>query len=125
MIGSPPLFSILQHTPFARIMTLSFFQKCFGEHIGRDLNHNLSFLWSINHFFVDIDMCLGLLSCWKIHLQPSFSLLAEATRFLAEMSWYLVKVHDTFDLTRAPGPLEEKLPHYMKDPTSYFTVEMR
>ena len=43
-------------------------------------------LWSINHFYVDFDVCLSLLSCRKIQLWPSVSLLAEVTRFLAKMS---------------------------------------
>jgi hypothetical protein len=42
---------------------------------------NVDFIWSINNFFMDFDVCLGLLSCWKIYLRPSFSLLAETTRF--------------------------------------------
>ena len=33
--------------------------------------------------------------------------LAEATRFLAKMSWYLVKFVMPLTLTRAPGPVEE------------------
>jgi hypothetical protein len=34
----------------------------------------------------NVDECLGLLSCWKSHFQPSVSLLAEATRFCPSQS---------------------------------------
>ena len=61
-------------------------------------------LFSQNHFCVDFEVCLGSLSCWKVHLWPSLSFLAEATRFLAKMSWYLVELIMPLILTRAPGP---------------------
>lgn len=65
-----------------------------------------SFLWSISHYFVDFDVCLGLPSCWKIHLWPSFSILEEAIRFWAKMSLYWVKFMLPLTLTRAPEPVE-------------------
>jgi hypothetical protein len=74
-----------------------------------DRHYKMLILWSINNFFVDFDVCLGLLSCWKIPLRPSCSLLAEASRFLDKMSCYLVKFMIPLTLTRALGPLEAKI----------------
>ena len=65
-------------------------------------------LFSQNHFCVDFEVCLGSLSCWKVHLWPSLSFLAEATRFLAKMSWYLVEFITPLVLTRAPGATGSK-----------------
>jgi hypothetical protein len=56
-------------------------------------------LWSIDNLFV---VCLGLLSCWKIPLQPSLSLLVEVTRFGAKRQ-VLGKVHNAIDLNRISG----------------------
>jgi hypothetical protein len=47
--------------------------------------------WFCGHLFADFDVCVGLLSYWKIHLLSSFNLLTETTRCLAKMSWYWVK----------------------------------
>nr|AAM80478.1 Hm2 protein [Schistosoma japonicum] len=49
------------------------------------------------------------MSCQKIHLRTSFSLLEEATKFLDKMSWYWVKFMKPMTLTRAPGPVEVQL----------------
>ena len=51
------------------------------------------------------------MSCWKVHLGPSFSLLTEATRFLAKMSLYLVEFMMPLTLTKTLGPVEAKQPH--------------
>ena len=40
--------------------------------------------------------------CWKVHLRSSLSFLAEATRCLVKMSWYLVEFIMPLILTRAP-----------------------
>ena len=68
---------------------------------------------------------LGVIVLLEDHLRPSFSLLAEATRFLAKMSWYWVEFMMPLTLTRAPGPVEAKQPHNIKDPPPYFTAGMR
>lgn len=82
-------------------------------------------LWPIIDFLVDFDVCLGLLACWKIHFhQLNFSPLAEANRFLAEISWYWVKFIMLLTLTRAPGSVEEKQPNNIKDPPANVTLGM-
>ena len=47
------------------------------------------------------------------------SLLAEATRFLAKMSWYFVNFMMLLTLTRATGPVEAKYPHNIKHALPY------
>jgi hypothetical protein len=74
----------------------------------RDGHCKMLILWSSNNFFVDVDVCGGLLSCWKPHLRPSFSLMVEAIRLLAKMPCYWVKLMMLLTLTRTPGPVEAK-----------------
>jgi hypothetical protein len=56
-------------------------------------------------------------------LWPSVSLPAEATRFWAKMSWYLVFMMP-LTLHRIPGPVEAKQHRNIKDPPPYFTLGM-
>ena len=94
---------------------------------SRDWNgHRKTFiLFSLNHFCVDFEVCLGSSSSWKVHLPPSLSFLAEATRFLAKMPWYSVEFIMPLILTRAPGPLAVKQPQSINDPPPDLTVGMR
>ena len=82
-------------------------------------------LLSWNHFCVDLQVCFGSLSWWKVHLRPSPSLLDERTRFSAKIAWYLVEFIMPSILTSAPGPLELKQSQNITDPLPYFTVGMR
>ena len=79
----------------------------------------------VNHFWVNLAVCLGSLSCWKTQWRPIFSFREEATRFWFKMSWYFNAFMMPCTLTRFPGPLEEKQPHSITDPLPYFTVGMR
>ena len=79
------------HTESFQILDVLRHQQVFNGIEVRRLRwplHQLAHLatGSINHFFVDFDVCSWLWFCCKIHLQPSFSLLAEATKFLPKMS---------------------------------------
>ena len=97
-----------------------------GEHVRRGLRpflHSESFqildiicllLWTTlfnsNHRILiwplhNVDFVIVLISAWGYCLFGSVSLLAETTRFLAKMSWYLVKFMMPLTL-RAPGPVE-------------------
>ena len=73
-------------------------------------------LLSQNHCCVDLEVCFGSLSCWKVHIQPSPSPLAEATRLSAKIAWYLVEFIMPSILTSVPGPLELKQPQNITDP---------
>ena len=70
----------------------------------------------VNHFWVNLAVCLGSLSCWKTQWRPIFSFREEATRFWFKMSWYFNAFMMPCTLTRFPGPLEEKQPHSITDP---------
>ena len=115
------IFFVCAHGLPSSIQTTGSIGFKFGDRAGYC---KIQILCPINHFFVSFDVCLGLLSCCKIHLRPSYSLLAEATRFLAKMSWYWVMYMMPLTLTRAPGPVGTKWPHNIKDPPPYFTVGM-
>ena len=83
-------------------------------------------LCSANHFCVDLDICFGSLSCWKIQQRPCFSFMAGATRFRLKMSWYFMFMFMmACTLTRFPGPLEQKQPHNLTDHPPCLTVGIR
>src|SRR4029434_9531065 len=73
---------------------------------------------------VDLDVCFGSLSCWKVQPRPILSFLAEAVRFSFKICWYFKESMIPCILTRCPGPLDEKQPHNITDPPPYFTVAM-
>ncbi len=66
------------------------------------------FWWS--HSFVDLDVCFGLLSCWKMKFLFIFSFLAEAWRFCTSIDWYMELFIIPSTLTKSPGPAEEEQP---------------
>ena len=43
----------------------------------------------LSHSFAALTVCFGSLSCWNIHQQPIFSVLAETKRFSLKVSLYL------------------------------------
>ena len=67
-------------------------------------------------FLCEFWLVLGLFSYWKIYMWPSFSLLAEANRFLSKMSWYLVKFLTPLAFNK------DQWKQY--SPIPYFTVSM-
>ncbi len=80
----------------------------------------------MTHFWVDIDIdvCFGLLSWWKIQTRPIIRFLTEAVRFSFFICWYLIESMMPCIWTRCPGPLAEKQAHNIKDPAVYLTVGM-
>ncbi len=82
-----------------------------GFRSGLWLGHSKTwiFFWS-SHSFVDLDVCFGLLSCWKIKFLFIFSFLAEAWRFCANIDWYLELFIIPSTLTKAPVPAEKNSP---------------
>src|SRR4029434_11225777 len=90
-----------------------------------DGHGKLFILRSVNHFFVDFEVCFGSLSCWKVQPRPILSFLEGAVRLSFNICWYLMESMIPCILTRCRGPLEEKQPHNIKDPPPYFTVGMR
>ncbi len=61
-----------------------------GFRSGLWLGHSKTsiYFWR-SHSFVDLDVCFGLLLCWKMKFLFIFSFLAEAWRFCANIDWYL------------------------------------
>ena len=66
----------------------------------------------VNHFWVNLAVCLGSLSCWKTQWRPIFSFREEATRFWFKMSWYFnaFMMPCTLTVPRAFG--RETAPHH-------------
>ncbi len=48
-------------------------------------------LCSMRHFCVDLDVCFGSLSWWKIQPRPIIRFLTEAVRFRFFICWYLIE----------------------------------
>ena len=46
----------------------------------RDGHSNTLTLMSLSHFATTLEVCLGSLSIWKVHLQPSFNFLTDVLR---------------------------------------------
>ncbi len=94
-----------------------------GFRSGLWLGHSktlIFFWWS--HAFVDLDVCFGSLSCWKVNFLFIFSFLTDAWRFCAKIAWYLELFIIPSTLTKAPVPAEEKQPQSMMLPPPCFTV---
>ncbi len=81
---------------------------------------SIFFWWS--HSFVDLDVCFGLLPCWKMKFL--FIFLAEAWRFCASIDWYLKRFIIPSTLTKAPVPADEKQPQSVMLLPPCFTVGM-
>ncbi|KAJ8245126.1 hypothetical protein GJAV_G00274910 [Gymnothorax javanicus] len=66
-----------------------------------------------NHFLTDLAVCLGSLSCWKIHSCPRLSYSPDCLMFSLRIciSWSYFMMPLT--LTRFPGPFAEKKPQRM------------
>ena len=89
---SSRVHSLLQLSPHV-------FKSGYWDGHGRSL-----ILCSVNHFSVDLDVCFGWLSFWKIQLRPRFSFLARAAGFRFKISWYFMEFMMPCTLTRFPGP---------------------
>ena len=97
-----------------------------GFRSGDCEGHGKTFiLQAVIHFCVDLEVCFGSLSCWKVQPRPILSFLEGAVRLSFNICWYLMESIIPCVLTRCPGHLEEKQPHNIKDPPPYFTVGMR
>ncbi len=95
-----------------------------GFRSGLWLGHSKTYHLLVKPFFVDLDVCFGLLLCWKMTFLFSFSFLAEAWRFCANIDWYLERFIIPSTLTKAPVPAEEKQPQSVMLPPPCITVGM-
>jgi hypothetical protein len=81
-----------------------------------DGHSNTSTLLSLNHFATTLEVCLGSLSIWKTHLQPSFN-------FQTDVLMLLQYIHMMPSiLWTAPVPPAAKHPHSMMLPPPCVTV---
>ena len=72
-------------------------------------------LCPVNHFCVDLNVCFGPLSCWKIQRRPSF--LTGPARFRCKISWYFILMMPcTLYHVGSSGLGQEKQPHYITEP---------
>src|SRR4029434_3806788 len=81
--------------PWSTLVTLLFSSShrfSIGFRSGDFDGHDKAFiLRSVNHFCVDIEVCFGSLTCWKVQPQPILSLLEGAVRFLFNICWFLME----------------------------------
>ena len=62
-----------------------------GFRSGDCEGHGKTFiLQAVNHFCVDLEVCFGSLSCWKVQPWLILSLLEGAVRFSFNICWYLM-----------------------------------
>ncbi len=78
----------------------------------------------IDPFFVEFDVCFGLISWWKIQTRPIIRFLTEAVGFIYFICWYLIESMMPCIWKRRPGSPAEKQAHNIKDPEVYLTVDM-
>ncbi len=87
-------------------------QRCsIGFKSGLWLGHSRTvteLLWS--HSFVNLAVCLGSLSCWKVNLRPSLRSWALWRRFSSRISLYLAAFIFPSIATSRPVPAAEKTP---------------
>ncbi len=74
----------------------------------RGLGRPSIILCSVAHFCVYFDVCLGLLSWWKIQTRPIIRFLTEAVRFWFCICWYLIESMMSCIWTRWAGLSAEK-----------------
>lgn len=68
--------------------------------------------------------CLESLSCWKVHLLPRFTFLADEIRFSSKLSWYIAPFIVLSMTYNDPVSFAEKELPIMMLPSPYFTVVM-
>ncbi|XP_061674905.1 transmembrane protein 268 isoform X2 [Syngnathoides biaculeatus] len=56
----------------------------------------------VNHSIVDLVLCFGSLSCWKINLHPSLSCFADSNKFSSRMVLYLAPFIFTINFNHLP-----------------------
>ncbi len=66
----------------------------------RDSNGKKFILCLVTHFCVYVDVCFGLLSCWKIKTWPIIRFLTEAVRFLFFYLLVFDRIHDAMHLNK-------------------------